>query len=208
MSKGGFIIPDDSGSMNNIKSILVEDHDCQYYEHHDCQYYEHHDGYIDLDPDLTKNTKESSKLKSTYNPSILKSVYCNYRGRVTVYDVHGEKVHKLSGQLTYEKYQEIEARKDSEITEFEGVEDYNRIAGDLKPAPISQDKRKVNFGSVGIISFTNTSNKFQSLNLFGAYNAHSGNNYGNDSSISIYEDPNAPQDNPKYMDLIRLTLQN
>lgn len=54
--------------------------------------------------------------------SILKSVYCNYRGRVTVYDVHGQKVHELSGMLDYDKYLEIERRTDPEITQFEGLE--------------------------------------------------------------------------------------
>ena len=53
-------------------------------------------------------------------------------GRVTVYDVHGSKVHELSGMLTYEKYVGIEERSDPNITEFEGVEDYRRIAGELK----------------------------------------------------------------------------
>lgn len=64
--------------------------------------------------------------------SILKSVYCNYRGRVTVYDVHGQKVHELSGMLDYDKYLEIERRTDPEITQFEGLEDYRCIACELK----------------------------------------------------------------------------
>ena|ERR1700741_2614416 len=64
--------------------------------------------------------------------SILKSVYCNYRGRVTVHDVHGQKVHELSGQLTYEKYLEIEKRSDPEITVFDGLDEYRCIACELK----------------------------------------------------------------------------
>ncbi len=71
--------------------------------------------------------------------SILKSVYCNYRGRVTVYDVHGQKVHELSGMLDYDKYLEIERRTDPEITQFEGLEDYRCIACELKKKKSESD---------------------------------------------------------------------
>lgn len=64
--------------------------------------------------------------------SVLKSVYCNYRGHLIVYDVHGKKVQELSGEMTYEKYKEIENRSQDGVTEFEGaVEDYKRIANEL-----------------------------------------------------------------------------
>ena len=71
-------------------------------------------------------------MQGYQDESILKSVYCNYRGRVTVYDVHGQKVHELSGMLDYDKYLEIERRTDPEITQFEGLEDYRCIACELK----------------------------------------------------------------------------
>ena len=64
--------------------------------------------------------------------SVLKSVYCNYRGFLIVYDVHGKKVHELSGEITLEKYEEIEKRTQDGITEFEGLDDYRCIACELK----------------------------------------------------------------------------
>lgn len=66
------------------------------------------------------------------NDSVIKWVYCNYRGRVTVYDIHGQKVHELSGILDYDKYLEIERRTDPEITLFDGLDDYRCIACELK----------------------------------------------------------------------------
>ena len=63
--------------------------------------------------------------------SVLKSVYCNYRGHLIVYDVHGKKVHELSGDMTIDKYDEIEKRIKKDVTEFEGMEDYIRIASEL-----------------------------------------------------------------------------
>lgn len=64
--------------------------------------------------------------------SILKSVFCSYRGSLIVYDVHGKKVPELCGDLTYEKYSEIENRSQQGITEFEGLDDYRCIACELK----------------------------------------------------------------------------
>jgi hypothetical protein len=64
--------------------------------------------------------------------SVLKSVYCNYRGYLIVYDVHGEKVKELSGKITYEKHLEIEARLDENITEFEGIDDYSIFVKELE----------------------------------------------------------------------------
>lgn len=66
------------------------------------------------------------------NETILKSVFCNYRGMVTVYDVSGQKVKELSGKLTYAKYKEIEKIYDPVITEFDGLENYRCIACELK----------------------------------------------------------------------------
>lgn len=72
--------------------------------------------------------------------TVLKSVYCNYRGRLTVYDVHGQKVHDLSGMITYEKYTEIERRSNTDITEFDGIEDYRRISAELKKTVVINDQ--------------------------------------------------------------------
>lgn len=77
--------------------------------------------------------------------TILKSVYCNYRGRLTVYDVHGQKVHDLSGMITYEKYTEIERRSNSDITEFDGIDDYRRIGAELKKTVVNDDQSGLDF---------------------------------------------------------------
>ena len=63
---------------------------------------------------------------------VIKSVFCSYRGILIVYDVHGNKVHELSGQITYEKYKEIESRSREGITEYEGLDDYKCYACELK----------------------------------------------------------------------------
>lgn len=80
---------------------------------------------------MLKSREEAPRIEPV-EETILKSVYCNYRGRVTVYDINGQKVHELSGMLDYEKYIEIERRSNSDITEFDGIEDYRRIAAQLK----------------------------------------------------------------------------
>ncbi len=72
--------------------------------------------------------------------TVLKSVYCNYRGRLTVYDIHGQKVQDLSGMITYEKYTEIERRSNPDITEFDGIEDYRRIGAELKKTVVINDQ--------------------------------------------------------------------
>lgn len=103
----------------------------------------------------------------------LKSVYCNYRGRVTIYDVYGQKVHELSGVLTYEKYLEIEKRIDTN-TEFDGIYDYRRIVKELEVA--------YNFKNATII-MTNTSDVQKKAVLFGANENILSNNFGNSSSF-------------------------
>lgn len=65
-------------------------------------------------------------------PKTLKSVFCSYRGRLTVYDISGKKVEELSGMLTLDKYNKIEELSDPDTTEFDGYEDYKRIAAELK----------------------------------------------------------------------------
>lgn len=59
--------------------------------------------------------------------SVLKYVFCNYGGQLTVEDVHGNRVSELCGEMTLKKYREIERRTDPSITEFEGLEQYRCI---------------------------------------------------------------------------------
>lgn len=108
----------------------------------------------------------------------LKSVYCNYRGRVTIYDVYGQKVHELSGVLTYEKYLEIEKRIDNN-TEFDGIYDYRRIVKELEVA--------YNFKNAVVIMTNTSDNTHKKAVLFGANENNLSNNFGNSSSFEIEE---------------------
>ena len=108
----------------------------------------------------------------------LKSVYCNYRGRVTIYDVYGQKVHELSGILTYEKHLEIEKRIDNN-TEFDGIYDYWRTVKELEVA--------FKFQNATLI-MTNTSDVQKDVVLFGANENSMMNNFGNSSSFEIQDD--------------------
>jgi hypothetical protein len=98
---------------------------------HDYSVYDNeNDVFYKADP-ITQ-IKSITPIIESEQKSVLKSVYCNYRGYVIVYDVHGQKVHELSGLLTYEKYLEIEERSLEDITEFEGIDDYRCIVCELK----------------------------------------------------------------------------
>ncbi len=108
----------------------------------------------------------------------LKSVYCNYRGRVTIYDVYGQKVHELSGVLTYEKHIEIEKRIDDK-TEFDGIYDYRRTVKELKVAYGLKNATLI---------MTNTSDVQKDVVLFGANENSMMNNFGNSSSFEIQDD--------------------
>lgn len=82
--------------------------------------------------DNNNHIPEFSVIKS------LKSVYCNYRGRVTVHDIHGHKVEELSGMLTYYKYIKIKDLTDPNITEYDGMDDFERIGLELKPEIVDE----------------------------------------------------------------------
>ena len=88
---------------------------------------------------LDEEHRETAPRVEPVEETVLKSVYCNYRGRLTVYDIHGQKVQDLSGMITYEKYTEIERRSDPNITEFDGIEDYRRIGAELKKSVKESD---------------------------------------------------------------------
>lgn len=87
-----------------------------------------------------EESRETAPPREPIQETVLKSVYCNYRGRLTVYDVHGQKVQDLSGMITYEKYTEIERRSNPDITEFDGIEDYRRIGAELKKTVVVNDE--------------------------------------------------------------------
>jgi hypothetical protein len=61
----------------------------------------------------------------------IKYVFCSYYGNLIVRDIYGKKIPELSGQITKEKYEEIE-RRYSDITEFDGLNKYRCFACELK----------------------------------------------------------------------------
>ena len=120
----------------------------------------------------------------------LRWIFCSYDGRLTVYD-YNEKIHELSGMLTYDKYLEIEERSDSN-TEFKGgYDDYKRIASQLK----------YEYGTTFIMSvFNNNGQSRRDLCLFGANANMTAINYGNVADLEITE--------KKYVNFITNTVVN
>lgn len=81
------------------------------------------DGYIENTiPDAQSDNEES----------VLKSVFCSYRGVLVVHDVHGNREGHLCGEMTLDKYREIERRSRVDVTEFEGLENYRCIVCELE----------------------------------------------------------------------------
>jgi len=64
--------------------------------------------------------------------SVIKSVFCSYRGSLIVYDVHGNRVDHLCDKMTLEIYNEIEERSVDGITTFDGLEKYRCVVCELK----------------------------------------------------------------------------
>ena len=64
--------------------------------------------------------------------TVIKSVFCSYRGVLVVHDVQGNRIGHLCGEITLDKYREIERRSDTEITEFDGLEQYRCIVCELE----------------------------------------------------------------------------
>lgn len=106
----------------------------------------------------------------------LKSVFCNYRGRVTVYDVNSEKVHDLSGQLTYETYIALEKRINWDTIEFDGQDHYERISKELV-----REFKKNN----STVYFNNITDTVQEVEVFGAHTNKASNNYGNPDGVIV-----------------------
>lgn len=151
--------------------------------------------------------------------AMLKYVFCNYGGVLTVEDVHGNRVGELCGGMTLDKYNEIENRSHPDITQFEGLEHYKRIAAELEQEKEKADKEKaereriLGFPPSGIpqsgisskatqisqVMLENTGKKEASVFLFGAATYQIAKNFGNCPDIVI-DQPN------KYANLLAHTL--
>ena len=150
--------------------------------------------------------------------AMLKYVFCNYGGVLTVEDVHGNRVGELCGGMTLDKYNEIENRSHPDITQFEGLEHYKRIAAELEQEKAEQEQEEERQRILGFpkrarpqsgispqatqisqVMLENTSKKEASVFLFGAATYQIAKNFGNCPDIVI-DQPN------KYANLLVHTL--
>lgn len=67
--------------------------------------------------------------------SVVSWVFCTNRGYLIVQDVTGKRINELCGQITYEKYEEIDKRSMEGITIFEGLEFLRCVVCELKKKP-------------------------------------------------------------------------
>ena len=127
--------------------------------------------------------------------AVIKSIFCSYRGILIVYDIHGNKVNDLCGELTLEKHKEIERRR-TDITEFDGVEDYRSIVSEKEeeeerkqqPQPVvpqAQLPTHVSQAQVSTFTVENTSKKVLPVVLFGACEHMTSTNYDFVTGITI-----------------------
>lgn len=150
--------------------------------------------------------------------AMLKYVFCNYGGVLTVEDVHGNRVKELCGGMTLDKYNEIENRSHPDITEFEGLEHYKRIVAELEQEKQEQEQQEEKERILGFprrarpqpgissqatqiseVMVENTGKKEASVFLFGAATYQIAKNFGNCPDIVI-DQPN------RYAQLLSRTL--
>ena len=74
--------------------------------------------------------------------SVIKSVFCSYRGSLIVYDVHGNRVDHLCDKMTLEIYNEIEERSMEGITTFDGLEKYRCVVCELKEEELKEEEER------------------------------------------------------------------
>jgi hypothetical protein len=104
---------------------------------------------VDRVPSWEENVENENENQEVIN-SILKSVFCSYRGVLVVHDVHGNRVGELCGEMTMDKYREIERRSRTDITEFDGLENYRSIAEKKEKEEREREKRIINGEQVEI----------------------------------------------------------
>lgn len=56
--------------------------------------------------------------------SVVKSIFCSYRGILIVLDSAGNRIDELCGEITLEKYNQIQKRT-GEFTEYDGKSNYD-----------------------------------------------------------------------------------
>lgn len=127
---------------------------------------------------------------------LIKSVFCSYRGVLVVHDIHGNRVGDLCGEMTLEKYNEIEERV-ADITEFDGLDNYKRIAAELEEQLVIPDISDIGpivpvSNPLGIpvsntidIQIENTTNQKIPVVLFGAHHHYKSTCFGNDPGIIV-----------------------
>lgn len=121
---------------------------------------------------------------------LIKSVFCSYRGVLVVHDIHGNRVGDLCGEMTLEKYNEIEERV-ADITEFDGLDNYKRIAAELEEAiPVGEwqgvvPELPITPSQPIDIEILNTTNEKMPVVLFGAYHNYKSSCFGNKQGLVL-----------------------
>ena len=124
---------------------------------------------------------------------VIKYVFCSYRGILIVHDIHGKKIDRLCGEMTLEKYKEIERLSDHN-TEFDGLENYKRFASEQEEQEEeNEDEAEPDYSpfsapvkaQVYTFAVENTSSKSLPVVLFGAAESIMATNFGNIGGVTI-----------------------
>lgn len=119
---------------------------------------------------------------------VIKYVFCSYRGILIVHDIHGIKIDRLSGEMTLEKYKEIE-KLSNHNTEFDGLENYKHFASEKEDESDEPDfssfSSPVQAPNVSNFTIENTSQKSLPVILFGAIESIMATNFGFAGGVTI-----------------------
>ena len=125
------------------------------------------------------------------NKTVLKQVLCTNWGGLSVIDIKGNRVAELCGEMTLNKYNEVERRSMVGITEFIGLEHYRCVVCELKeeeekrPAPIASPTPNPPTPNSIDIEIENTTNQKMPVVLFGGNFHHTSLSFGNNPGIVL-----------------------
>lgn len=130
-------------------------------------------------------------METEQNKTVLKQVLCTNWGSLSVIDIKGNRVAELCGEMTLNKYNEVERRSMVGITEFIGLEHYRCVVCELKeeeekrPAPIASPTPNPPAPNSIDIEIENTTNQKMPVVLFGGNFHHISPRFGNNPGIVL-----------------------
>lgn len=130
-------------------------------------------------------------METEQNKTVLKQVLCTNWGSLSVIDIKGNRVAELCGEMTLNKYNEVERRSMVGITEFIGLEHYRCVVCELKeeeekrPAPIASPTPNPPAPNSIDIEIENTTNQKMPVVLFGGNFHHTSLGFGNNPGIVL-----------------------